>query len=74
MLLVHKGFTLQDLLLSRQATSKIPALLGNRDNLTSEEEMSTTELQKARIHVERFNQRLKKFRLIGKVIPLSVVW
>ena len=47
-LLVHKGFTVQDLLLSRQATSKIPALLGNRDNLTSEEEMSTTRIAKGK--------------------------
>ena len=72
MLLVDKGFTVQDLLLSRQATIKIPAFLGKRDSLTAEEEMSTRRIAKARIHVERFNERLKKFRLIGKVIPLSV--
>lgn len=71
-LLVDKGFTVQDLLLSRQATIKIPAFLGKRDSLTAEEEMSTRRIAKARIHVERFNERLKKFRLIGKVIPLSV--
>ena len=29
-------------------------------------------IAKARIHVERYNERLKKFRLIGKIIPLSL--
>ena len=30
-------------------------------------------IAKARIH-ERYNERLKKFRLIGKIIPLSQSW
>ena len=71
-LLVDKGFTVQDLLLSRQATIKIPVFLGKRDSLTAGEEISTRRITKARIHVERFNERLKKIRLIGKVIPLNV--
>ena len=71
-LLVDKGFTVQDQLISRQATIKVPAFLGKRDSLTREEEMSTRRIAKARIHVERFNERLKKFRLISRVIPLSL--
>ena len=71
-LLLDKGFTVQDLLISRQATIKIHAFLGKRDSLIGEEEMSTRRIAKARIHVERFNERLKKFRLISRVIPLSL--
>ena len=71
-LLVDKGFTIQDLLLSRQATIKIPAFLGKRDKLTAEEEMRTRRVAKARIHVERFNERLKKFRLLSRTIPLKL--
>ena len=71
-LLVDKGFTVEDLLLSRRATIKIPAFLGKRDSLTAEEEMSTRRIAKARIHVERFNERLKKFKLVGRIIPLSL--
>ena len=71
-LLVDKGFTVQDQLLSRQATIKIPAFLGKRDNLTKEEEMTTRRIAKARIHVERYNDRLKKFGLLSKTIPLSL--
>lgn len=71
-LLVDKGFTVQDLLLTRQATIKIPAFLGKRANLTAEEEMDTRRVAKARIHVERFNERLKKFKLLGRTISLNL--
>lgn len=71
-LLVDKGFKVQDLLLSKQATIKIPAFLGKRASLTAEEEMDTRRVAKARIHVERFNERLKKFNLLSRTIPLSL--
>ena len=71
-LLVDKGFTFQDLLLPKLATIQIPAFLGKRDSFTKEETILKTNVAKARIHVERYNERLKKFRLIGKVIPLSL--
>ena len=70
--LVDKGFRIQELLYSRQATIAIPAFLGKRDQLTKEEELTTRRIAKARIHVERFNDRIKKFRLIGRTIPLSL--
>ena len=69
-LLVDKGFTIQDLLLPIQATIHIPPFLGKRDAFTKEEVMLTKRIAKARIHVERFNERLKKFRLLDRVIPL----
>lgn len=70
--LVDKGFTIQDLLNPKHASIKIPAFLGKRERLTKEEEMDTRRIAKARIHVERFNERLKKFKLIGNLIPLSL--
>ena len=36
------------------------------------EELSTRKIAKARIHVERLNQRLKQFKLVGRTIPLSL--
>ena len=32
----------------------------------------TRKIAKARAHVERFNQRLKQFKLVGRTIPLSL--
>ena len=71
-LLVDKGFTVQNLLLPKMATIQIPAFLGKRDGFTKEEVLMSKRIAKARIHVERYNERLKKFRLIGKIIPLSL--
>ena len=63
LLLVDKGFTIQDLY-AKQAPLKIPAFLGKRDKLRKEEEIDTRKIAKAQIHVERFNERLKKFYLL----------
>ena len=70
--LVDKGFTVQHLLLSKQATIFIPPFLGKREKFTQEEVMLTKRIAKARIHVERFNERLKRFRLLDRIIPLSL--
>ena len=51
---------------------KIPAFLKGRDHLTVAEELETRKIAKARIHVERFNQCLKQFALVGRKIPLSL--
>ena len=50
----------------------IPAFLKGRKSLSGAEELSTRKIAKARIHVERFNQRLKQFKLVGRTIPLSL--
>ena len=71
--LVDKGFTVQHLLLRKQATIFIPPFLGKREKFTKEEVILTKRIAKARIHVERFNERLKKFRLLDRIIPLSLV-
>ena len=70
--LVDKGFKVQHLLLPKQATIFIPPFLGQREKFTKEEVMLTKQIAKARIHVERFNERLKKFRLLDRIIPLSL--
>ena len=63
---------MQDLLNPLQAKLMIPAFLKGRKNLSAAEELSTRKIAKARIHIERFNQRLKSFRLLGKTIPLTL--
>ena len=70
--LVDKGFTVQHLLLPKQATIYIPPFLGKREKFTKEEVLLCKRIAKARIHVERFNERLKRFRLLDRVIPLTL--
>ena len=71
-LLVDKVFTIQDLLLPKGATIHIPAFLGKRNSLTKEELIATKCIAVARIHVERFNERLREFRLIDRTIPQTI--
>ena len=70
--LVDKGFTIQHLLIQKQATIYIPPHLSDRDAFTKEEGLLTKRIAKARIHVERFNDRIKKFRILEGVIPLNL--
>ena len=71
-LLVDKGFTIQHILLTNQATIFISLFLGQRDAFIKEEVMLTNRIARARIHVERFNERLKKIRILDRVIPLNL--
>lgn len=71
-ILVDRGFTVQDLVNPLQADIHIPAFLKGRGNLSAAEELSTRKIAKARVHVERFNQRLKQFKIVGRTIPLSL--
>ena len=64
--------SIQHLLLTMQATIFIPPFLGKRDAFTKEEVMLTKQIAKARIRVERFNERLKKSRIIDRIIPLNL--
>ena len=71
--LVDKRFTVENLLLPKQATIFIPSFLGKREKFTMKEVMLAKQTAKAQIHIERFNERLKKFRLLDRIIPLSLV-
>ena len=63
---------IQELLIPNQARVFIPPFLGQREQFTKEEALLTKWIAKARIHVERFNERLKKFRLLDRVIPQTL--
>ena len=71
-ILADRGFSVQHLVNPLQAQINIPVFLKGRKSLSVAEELSTRKIAKARIHVERFNQRLKQFKLIGRTIPLSL--
>ncbi|XP_063406670.1 uncharacterized protein LOC143049696 [Mytilus galloprovincialis] len=72
LVLADRGFTIKDLLLKRQAFLNIPPFLGKRTKFTAQEELTTRRIAKARIHVERVIERVKKFKLLSGNIPLSL--
>ena len=71
-ILADRGFTVQELLNPLQANVKIPSFLKGRSSLSTAEELSTRKITKARIHVERLNERMKQFRVVGRKIPLTL--
>ena len=72
LVMADRGFTIRDILQARGANLNIPPFLGKRSKFTAQEEAETKKIAKGRIHVERFIERLKKFRLFQKTIPLSL--
>lgn len=64
LVLADHGFTLCELLNPLQVELK------GRKSLSAAEELETHRIAKARIHVERFNERLKQFKLVGGKMPL----
>ena len=60
-----RGFTIENLLVEKGATLVIPPFKGKNEALSLEEEAATRVISKARIHVERFNQRMKIFQFLS---------
>ncbi|VDI17562.1 Hypothetical predicted protein [Mytilus galloprovincialis] len=74
-IMADRGFTTDDLLMSRGAKLIIiPPFLDSRDKCTPQEEASTNDIAKHRIHVERAIERMKeeKTRILQKIVPLSL--
>jgi len=58
--------------MKRHASLNIPPFLGKRTKFSPQEELSTRRIAKARIHVERTIERIKKIELLSGNIPLSL--
>ena len=72
LIIVDRGFTVKDLLQAKGAHMNIPPFLNGRAKLTPQEVLLTQRIAKARVHVERYNERIKKFRLISGIMPLNL--
>lgn len=62
LVMVDRGFNVRDILLQKGADIVIPPILGNRTNLSQQEEAQTRVIAKLRIHVERVIERIKKIQ------------
>jgi hypothetical protein len=71
--LADRGFTIEDLLVEKGAKLVIPPFLGGRKVYSNEELIRTKLIAKARIHVERFNERIKNYRVLSGVLPHYLV-
>lgn len=73
LVMVDRGFNVRDILLQKGADIVIPPFLGNRTNLSQEEEAQTRVIAKLRIHVERVIERIKKYKICKKIVPLNTL-
>ena len=64
-----RGFTIENLLIEKNATLVMPPFKGKKASLTIEEEAATRVIARARIHIERFNERMKTFHFLSGPFP-----
>ena len=69
--MADRGVNLRDLVTKRIATLNIPPFVKGKQ-LSTKACSKTRRIASLRIHVERAIQRMKKFRLLKGVIPISI--
>ena len=69
--MADRGFNLRDLITKKKATLNIPPFAKGKQ-LSTKSCTRTRRIASLRIHVERAIQRMRKFRLLQGVIPISI--
>lgn len=72
-LMTDKGFLIDDECLSHEITLVRPPFLKDRPQFTKEEAILNAKIARARVHIERSNQRIKLFRILSTKIPSYLV-
>ncbi|XP_019211073.1 uncharacterized protein LOC109200094 [Oreochromis niloticus] len=70
--MADRGFTIKDLLFERKVRLVIPAFTKKRRQLTEEQVTYTRRIANVRIHVERAIRRLKVYKILSQIVPLSM--
>ena len=72
--MADRGFqNMKEDFLEKGAFLITPPSMANKDSLTLDDEFKTRKIASARIHIERFNQRMKIFRFVSGTVPQSKV-
>ena len=72
MWMADKGFLLDDLCAPLGVQLNIPAFVGEKSQLSREEVIHTQEVANQRIHIERAINKVKKFHIFDRPIPLTM--
>ena len=70
--MVDFGFNVQGFLLTKQVKLYMPPFTKGQEQFTKVNVLQGWAIAKARIHVERAIQHLKRFRLFQSVVPLTL--
>lgn len=71
--MVDKGFLIEDITRAHRIKLVRPPYLRKKNQMSEEEAKATVEIAKARVHIERTNQRIKVFEIFTKPLPISLV-
>ena len=71
--LADRGFLIQEELVSRGATLAIPSFTKGVKQLSMKNVEESRRLARVQIHVERMMERLKNFKILAGILPLSLV-
>ena len=67
-----RGFCIHELCREKGAKLVIPAFRFQKSQSSVEESVETKLIAQARVHIERYNERIKNFRILQGIIPLSL--
>ena len=70
--MADKGFNIKDLLVQIEVTLNTPPSLSEKGQFDEEEVETTQSVASVRIHVERAIGRIKMYKSINNVVPLSL--
>ena len=71
-LMADKGFTVRNFLAEKNIGLNMPAFLGSDTQFTPDEVALNEEIASLRVHVERFNRRVKEYHIFDSVIPITM--
>ena len=73
LVLADRGFTIREDLLFRQADLEIPPPSSGLQQMSRSSVLKTKKVANARIHVERAINRIKWFKILSNVLPLTLI-
>lgn len=71
--LADRGFQLKELLLVKQAELTVPPANKGKAQMSTDQVKETKKVANVRIHVERVIRRLKQFRILSQVMPITLL-
>lgn len=72
-ILADRGFPLREILLVKNAELVLPPAAKGTSQMTSDQVRRTKTVANVRIHVERVIRRIKQFRILSQVFPISML-
>lgn len=68
-IMVDRGFLVDEICDRNRVKVIRPPFLHDKKQFTKQEALLTAEIARARVHVERANQRIKVFKVLGEITP-----